>query len=401
MKKICIALLIIGIVGCTTGFEQVISGEIKLGMSKAELRDKLNSFSAFGVGEDDPFQPTLPCYRKYYSDAKLEVVSSSSRSIYYIFENVTVPSAPGCNRDLSLIGNGRLSSIQYSFTDVGNYITKNYPDIKINEPKFKPIPIPKPIPKFTYKEPKPESNPKPKVDLEPQEKNPVNNELMPAASGSGFYITDNGHILTNEHVIEGCKKITLNNEGQEMSAFLLASDSKNDLALLKVDVSPEDFYKLSPQDAKLLDNVIIAGYPLGKRVSSAVKTSKGSITSLAGYGDDYSNFQTDAALNQGNSGGPIIDKSGGVIGVAVANYGKQAGVESFNFGIKSSVVKAFIEANNISYLSSSRKELSNAQLRELITNGTIYLECWLSENDIKNMMSQSDNRKAFYKSFQN
>jgi hypothetical protein len=106
-------------------------------------------------------------------------------------------------------------------------------------------------------------------------------------------------------------------------------------------------------------------------------------------------------LNQGNSGGPIIDKSGGVIGVAVANYGKQAGVESFNFGIKSSVVKAFIEANNISYLSSSRKELSNAQLRELITNGTIYLECWLSENDIKNMMSQSDNRKAFYKNSQN
>ena len=181
----------------------------------------------------------------------------------------------------------------------------------------------------------------------------------------------------------------------------MASDSKNDLALLKANVSSEDFYKLSPQDAKLLDNVIIAGYPLGKRVSSAVKTSKGSITSLAGYGDDYSNFQTDAALNQGNSGGPIIDESGGVIGVAVANYGKKAGIESFNFGIKSSVVKAFIEANSISYLSSSRKELSNAQLRELIINGTIYLECWLSEDDINNMMSQSDNRKAFYKNSQN
>ena len=258
-----------------------------------------------------------------------------------------------------------------------------------------------PKPKYTYIGPKVESKPKSEVDSMPEEKTPKSNELMPAASGSGFFITGNGHILTNEHVIEGCKKITLNNEGQEMSAFLLASDSKNDLALLKVDVSPEDFYKLSPQDAKLLDNVIIAGYPLGKRVSSAVKTSKGSITSLAGYGDDYSNFQTDAALNQGNSGGPIIDASGGVIGVAVANYGKKAGVESFNFGIKSSVVKAFIEANNISYLSSSQKELSNPQLRELITNGTIYLECWLSEDDINNMMSQSDNRKAFYKNFQN
>ena len=267
------------------------------------------------------------------------------------------------------------------------------------QPKFQ-YKKPKPKPEFTYKAPKPESSPKPKVDIRPQEKNPENNELIPVSSGSGFYITDTGHILTNEHVVEGCKKITLNNEGKETPAFLLASDSKNDLALLKTNVRPEDFYKLSPQDAKLLDNVIIAGYPLGKRVSSAVKTAKGSITSLAGYGDDYSNFQTDAALNQGNSGGPIIDESGGVIGVAVANYGKKAGVESFNFGIKSSVVRAFIEANNISYSSSSRKELSKAQLRELIINGTIYLECWFSQNDIKNMINKSDNRKAFYKNFQ-
>ena len=384
----CIALLLFGIIGCSTGYDLVTNNTIKLGMTKRVFLDATVS----SYIQDDPFLSS--CYRKYYSQAKLEVMSSSSRSIYYIFENVFTPSTPSCGRSKNSLGNGTLASIQYSLSDANNYIKKN-------SPKWEPIPIAKPKPKFTYKEPKPESNPKPKVDLRPQEKTPTNNELMPASSGSGFYVTDTGHILTNEHVIEGCKKITLNNEGKETPAFLLASDSKNDLALLKVDVSPEDFYKLSPQDAKLLDNVIIAGYPLGKRVSSAVKTSKGSITSLAGYGDDYSNFQTDAALNQGNSGGPIIDKSGGVIGVAVANYGKQAGVESFNFGIKSSVVKAFIEANNISYLSSSRKELSNAQLRELITNGTIYLECWLSENDIKNMMSQSDNRKAFYKSFQN
>jgi S1-C subfamily serine protease len=400
MKRICITLLLFGIIGCTTGFEQVMSGEIRLGMSKAELRDKLDSRSAFGAAEDDPFTPIYSCYRKYYSNAKLEVVSASSRTIYYIFEDVSIPSASGCNPGLYQIGNGRLASIQYSSSDVNNYIKKKYPETKIDELKLKPIPIPQPIPKFTYKEPKPDSNPNPKVDLKPQEKTLKNDELITASSGSGFFITNNGHILTNQHVIQGCKKITLNNEGKEMSAFLLASDSKNDLALLKANVSSEDFYKLSPQDAKLLDNVIIAGYPLGEKVSTTVKTSKGSITSLAGYGDDYSNFQTDAALNQGNSGGPIIDESGGVIGVAVASW-KESGVESFNFGIKSSVVKAFIEANNISYLSSSRKELSNTQLRELITNGTIFLECWLTEDDIINMMNQLDNRKAFYKNFQN
>ena len=227
-----------------------------------------------------------------------------------------------------------------------------------------------------------------------------NNEVVPAASGSGFFITSSGYIISNNHVIEGCRKVTLTHNGQEISANVIATDSKNDLAILKANVRPNRFYKLSQDDAKLLDNVIIAGYPLGKRVSAAIKTSKGSVTSLAGYGDNYSNFQTDAALNQGNSGGPIMNDSGNIIGVAVANYGKQAGVESFNFGIKSSTVKTFIESNDIKYTKGSKSNLSNEQLSNLITNATIYLECWLTVAEIKQILAQDENRKAFYSKYQ-
>jgi len=226
------------------------------------------------------------------------------------------------------------------------------------------------------------------------------NEVVPAASGSGFYITSSGYILTNNHVIEGCRKVSLTHNGKEVVANVIATDSKNDLAILKSNVRPNRFYKISQDDPKLLDNVIIAGYPLGKRVSSAIKTSKGSVTSLAGYGDNYSNFQTDAALNQGNSGGPIMDQSGNVIGVAVANFGKQSGVESFNFGIKSSTVKTFVSSNDVNFTKGSKTNLNNEQLSSLITNATIYLECWLTIADIKAIIAQEENKKAFYSEYQ-
>ena len=228
---------------------------------------------------------------------------------------------------------------------------------------------------------------------------PTDNEVIPAASGSGFYITNSGYILTNQHVIEGCRRVTLNYNGKDFNANIIASDSKNDLAILKSNVRPKRFYKLSPSDPKLLQDVIIAGYPLGKRVSSAIKTSKGSVTSLAGYGDNYSNFQTDAALNQGNSGGPIIDESGNVVGVAVANFGKEAGVESFNFGIKSSTVKTFISSNDINFIQGPNSKLNNNQLSSLINDATIYLECWLTVADIKRIISQEENKKAIYSKY--
>ena len=152
---------------------------------------------------------------------------------------------------------------------------------------------------------------------------------------------------------------------------------------------------MSNEDVSLLEDVIVAGFPLGKRVSAAIKTHKGSVTSLAGFGDNYSNFQTDATINQGNSGGPIINQKGNVVGVAVSLLPPDKAQNVF-FGVKSSTLKTFAKSNSINFLPPNHREMSNADLGKLITEGTVFLECWLTIAQIKQMIAQEENRKAFY-----
>jgi len=228
-------------------------------------------------------------------------------------------------------------------------------------------------------------------------KGPDDDKIIAAASGTGFFVSSDGHIITNYHVIEGCNTTNLTFKGKEVQTTVIATDKKNDLAILKANINPTQVYSVADEDVTLLEDIIIAGYPLGKKVSAAIKTSKGSITALAGYGDNYSEFQTDAALNQGNSGGPIMNQKGNVVGVAVANYGKQVGVESFNFGIKSSTLKAFAIANGLKFLPPNNRDLSNKELGQLITEATIYLECYMTIAKIKSMIAEEANRKAFFK----
>ena len=119
---------------------------------------------------------------------------------------------------------------------------------------------------------------------------------------------------------------------------------------------------------------------------------------MAGFGDNYAEFQTDAALNSGNSGGPIINKNGNVIGVAVSKL-QTEGVESFNFGIKSSILRIFANANNLKFLNPNRRTMKKKDLGTLITQGTVYLECWMKGRDLKQLIAQENSRKAFYSNF--
>lgn len=208
-------------------------------------------------------------------------------------------------------------------------------------------------------------------------------------SGSGFFISDEGHIVTNYHVVNYCNINQINYAGKTSKAKILAYDRMNDLALLETNIKPKDKFDIATQDAKLLDDIYVAGYPFGKAVSSSVKVTKGVVSALAGLQNNYALVQIDAAIQPGNSGGPIVNTNGDVIGVAVAKLDYKDALESYgtipentNFGIKSSILKNFTSANNIKNSNEETKEMTKDKVGEKILNATAYVGCYTSENKI-------------------
>ena len=228
---------------------------------------------------------------------------------------------------------------------------------------------------------------------------PSSEEDSSGSSGTAFFINSKGYLLTNHHVIDQCKVVKVNFKGKEIEAQVLAIDKTNDLAILQANINPGKVYSVSNEDVTLLQDIIVAGFPLGKKVSAAIKTHKGSVSALAGFGDNYSNFQTDATINQGNSGGPVIDNKGNIVGVAVALLSAEAGQNTF-FAVKSSTLKTFATSNGLSFLPPNYRPMSNEDLGQLITEATVFLECWMTIAKIKKIIAQEENRKAFYKEYQ-
>ena len=239
---------------------------------------------------------------------------------------------------------------------------------------------------------------KKKKESEPKGPDIDDDEIISASSGSGFFASKEGHIITNFHVIENCDSIKINFKGKEVVSEIIAIDKMNDLAIIQANIKPLKIFPVSNKDVTILQDVIVAGYPLGKYLSSAIKMHKGSVTALSGYEDNYSNFQTDATINQGNSGGPIIDKNGNVVGVAVATWVEE-GVQGIHFGIKSSVLRTFANAKELNFLPPNHGEISKEKLGELIAGATTYLECWMTGAKIKKMIAEADTKKAFFSKF--
>jgi serine protease Do len=164
------------------------------------------------------------------------------------------------------------------------------------------------------------------------------------ALGSGFVVSEDGYIVTNNHVIEGADEIEIEFfSGEKLKAKLVGTDTKTDIALLKVESDkPLEFVTFGNSDLmRVGDWVMAMGNPLGQgfSVSAGIVSARG--RQLQGSYDDF--IQTDAAINRGNSGGPLFNMDGQVVGVNTAILSPNGGSIGIGFSMASNVVSKVVD----------------------------------------------------------
>jgi len=174
---------------------------------------------------------------------------------------------------------------------------------------------------------------------------PGNPRSVELGEGSGFFISSDGYIVTNNHVVQDAKSVTITmDDGKVLDAKVVGTDAKTDVALLKVD-QPGDYpyVSLAKETPKIGDWVVAIGNPygLGGTVTAGIISAKG-----RDIGDGpYDRFlQIDAPINKGNSGGPTFNEQGQVVGMNTAIYSPSGGSVGIGFAIPSDTVERVVDA---------------------------------------------------------
>jgi serine protease Do len=160
--------------------------------------------------------------------------------------------------------------------------------------------------------------------------------------GSGFFISADGYAVTNNHVVESAETVTVTtDDGKTYTAKVIGTDSRSDLALIKVDGANFPFVKLADASPRIGDWVLAVGNPfgLGGTVTAGIVSARGRDIGAGPY-DDF--IQIDAPVNKGNSGGPTFDVDGNVIGVNTAIFSPSGGSVGIAFAIPADTVKSVV-----------------------------------------------------------
>jgi hypothetical protein len=205
------------------------------------------------------------------------------------------------------------------------------------------------------------------------------------STGSGVLINNDGFILTNQHVVDGCSLLT---SGNDKLAILVKADSINDIAIIRTsDTENLTSLRFSDSDAELGEKIFVAGYPLNQYLENLNFTS-GSVSSEAGFLQNISEFQFSAPIQSGNSGGPILNEYGGIVGIAVSSLSNKkfeeftdSLVQNINYGIKKSSLESLLKLSDVEFDKGNPNyfRASDKQVAQIAKSGTVLIKCWVKK----------------------
>lgn len=208
-------------------------------------------------------------------------------------------------------------------------------------------------------------------------------EPSPSSSGTGFFVNGQSWVVTNAHVVEGCTSVSVPQMG---TGDALVVDKQNDLAAFKLASGiGNPHLPLRRSQPRLGEDIAAYGFPLNRILSDSIKVTTGNINSLVGMENDTRYLQVSTPLQPGNSGGPILDQWGSVVGVSTAVLGTKftdaTGIapQNVNFAVRSNVVELFLQSRNIPYETADpghdEKPLSTADLSDKAVPAVVQVLC--------------------------
>ena len=208
-----------------------------------------------------------------------------------------------------------------------------------------------------------------------------NRNARRVASGTGFVVAPD-RVLTNQHVVNGCDRILARTaDGRWLAAVPPARvDAGLDLALLTIPGNPGPALAFRSAPAvRRGEGVVAYGFPLAGLLSADPKLTRGEINALAGLRNDASNFQISAEVQPGNSGGPLLDMQGHVVGVVVAKLDSRRvqNVDNVNFAVKGEAAQAFLRRAGVAFRAEESRgaDRSAADIGDIAHRSTLMLRC--------------------------
>ncbi len=205
------------------------------------------------------------------------------------------------------------------------------------------------------------------------------------SSGTGFFVTRDGVFVTNAHVVKDCKNLNAKtDDGKLLSVRIVSTDPINDLALLSVDFKPAKISSIKV-GIRLGEPIAAFGFPLSQTLSSSGNFTLGNVTALSGIADDTRFLQISAPVQPGNSGGPLLDNSGNLVGVVTSKLNVLQTLASsgdipqnVNFAVKASAVTAFLESNRVVFENgTATTALSAPDLADHARRISVFVTCTL------------------------